>query len=112
MKVSEFFGRLGRTAKSAVKIALKCRRVDRIDRQPGGRLIVMANGPSLTQSVADKGDELKRTDTMSVNFAPVTPMFFDIRPRYHILADPLFFDFEALPKARDIFEHFAGSTGR
>lgn len=64
----------------------------------------MANGPSLTQSVADKGDELKRTDTMSVNFAPVTPMFFDIRPRYHILADPLFFDFEALPKARDIFE--------
>ena len=54
-------------------------------------LIVMANGPSLNDTMLRSLDVLKSNDCMSVNFAPVSEAFFSIRPKYHVMADPLFF---------------------
>ena len=102
MKASEFFGRTSLTAKSLVKIVLQSHASDTVSRARGGRLVVMGNGPSLADTIAESSAVLKATDTMSVNFAPLTAEFFTIRPRYHILADPIFFATEPQRRVTDM----------
>lgn len=91
MKVSEIPSQLAATLKGLVKIGLQSRpgRLDKMHRDHP--LIIMANGPSLNQTIAENADVLRDNDTMSVNFAPLSPVFFDLRPKFHVLADPLFF---------------------
>ncbi|MCM1066333.1 MAG: hypothetical protein NC418_02015 [Muribaculaceae bacterium] len=77
--------------KSIVKIALQSRRGASQKPHNGKSIIVMGNGPSLAQTIATKGDILKQSVTMAVNFAALSPDFFAIKPQYYVLADPHFF---------------------
>ena len=63
----------------------------RIDGGKEGTLIVLANGPSLNTTIEENKDILLAHDALSVNFAPLSDVFFEICPKYHVLADPLFF---------------------
>ena len=81
-------------ALSIAKIALQSRHADRLgdEREPGhDRLIVLGNGPSLNDTIAAHNNILRHTPTMAVNFAAIAPVFFDIKPRYYVMADPHFF---------------------
>ena len=93
MKVSNFFTNLGATLKSCVKIVVQSRPVGRIGRceKHSDRIIVLGNGPSLRDTIATKGDELKKLPTVAVNFMANTPEFFELKPDYYVLADPHFF---------------------
>lgn len=94
MKACNLGPAAGQTAKSIVKLLLQSRRVG-IHRAPHDKpLIIMANGPSLNDTIAAHADTLRRADTMSVNFAPLAPVYAELRPAYHVLADPLFFGVE------------------
>lgn len=55
-------------------------------------LIIMGNGPSLRQTIADHRDLLTTSATLAVNFAANAPEFQDIRPALYVLADPHFFN--------------------
>ena len=66
-------------------------RISAHDPAEGDSLIIMGNGPSLTQTIADYGDTLARIPLMAVNFAANTPEFQQLKPRYYTLADPHFF---------------------
>lgn len=92
--LSEWITSLGGTIKGAAKIALQSRRCPPVktaaDRR--GPLVVMGNGPSLGDVIMNHFDELRRCDTMSVNFAANDPSFTAIQPRYHVFADPHFFE--------------------
>lgn len=57
----------------------------------GKALIIMGNGPSLRETLANDFTSLASHDTTAVNFAANTPDFFRVRPRHYVLADPLFF---------------------
>jgi len=83
--------RLFATFKSLVKIVLLSRCVKKLPEAEGQKIIILGNGPSLNDTVAMHLQILKSTPAMAVNFAPLSPVFFDIRPRYYILADPHFF---------------------
>lgn len=54
-------------------------------------IIIMGNGPSLRQTMQEKMWTLKNHDTLAVNFAAIADEFFEIRPKYYVLADPYFF---------------------
>ncbi len=82
---------LAATAKSLLKIALLSRPVPSSRRCHGGSIIVMGNGPSLNDTIAAHLPLLKAATTMAVNFAALAPVFFDIKPRYYVMADPHFF---------------------
>lgn len=92
MTVSDFFLRFGNSIKSIVKVALKsrCCRFKKLGPEDG-ELIVMANGPSLNTTMTRHMETLKTHHTMSVNFAPLSEAFRAIRPKFHVIADPLFF---------------------
>ncbi len=80
------------TIKSIGKVLLqshRCRIATELRDKP---LIIMANGPSLKDTIADHSDILKSYPTMAVNFAANAPEFKELRPSYYVLADPHFFN--------------------
>lgn len=80
------------TATAIIKVVMQSRPAGRIKpTAPTGPVIIMGNGPSLRQTIDTNLDILKQNDTLAVNFAANTPEFFEIKPRYYVLADPLFF---------------------
>lgn len=92
MKISDMFGTIGLTVKGLVKMMLQSRPVDWKGIKPeGDSIMVMGNGPSLAQSLAEHPEEFKAKPLLAVNFAANTKEFFELRPRYYLLADPVFF---------------------
>lgn len=77
--------------------------------EDGRRLIIMGNGPSLRQTIADSADILRQTDTMAVNFAANSPEFFTLRPRYYILADPHFFVADQNENVRKLWKNLGSA---
>ena len=71
------------------------------------RLIIMGNGPSLRQTMAENTDILKSSNTLAVNFAANTPEFFDIKPNFYVLADPHFFDCSGDEKVKSLYENIS-----
>lgn len=83
--------RIADSIRSIAKIVLQSRPVSLEKESDGGRIIIMGNGPSLNQTIERHIGTLKKTPAMAVNFAALAQVFFDIRPRYYLMADPHFF---------------------
>lgn len=64
-------------------------------------LIVMGNGPSLRETIANHSDILKKSKTLAVNFAANADSYFDLQPDIYVLADPHFFKTESNGKSSD-----------
>ncbi|MDO4320347.1 MAG: hypothetical protein Q4C34_07200 [Bacteroidales bacterium] len=90
-QVSEFTDGLGASLKSVVKMLLQSRPVCPPPHGAGERVIVLANGPSLNDTIARHRDIILRTPAIAVNFFANTPYFAELHPRYYVLADPHFF---------------------
>ena len=91
-RIASMASAFGASAKSLVKIALQSRRVTIKKHEAGdGSIVILANGPSLRQTIAEYSELLRNTDTMAVNFAANTPEFQMLKPAFYILADPHFF---------------------
>jgi len=90
--LSDAFGAVGSSLKSIVKMALQSRRatVMSLKNLPAGPIIIMGNGPSLSQTIARDMHALKSHPCMAVNFAALAPEFVAIKPRFYVLADPHF----------------------
>lgn len=96
MNLSDALSQLGKSLKSIAKVILLSRRATlRPEDRAGRPIIVMGNGPSLNQTIDEHSDILTSNDTMAVNFAGISPQFFDLKPRYYILVDPFFFSGES-----------------
>ena len=93
MKASEFLRLAGSSLLAAGKMLALSRRTVGGARIAAGdrRLVILANGPSLRRTLAERSDFLGRTTTMCVNFMANAPEFSLIRPDYYVLADPHFF---------------------
>lgn len=89
-KIQSYLSKASSSLGSIIKVLL-------ISKQPSkrgtasGSLIIMGNGPSLNDAIAYHRDILESNALLSVNFAPITQEFFELKPEYHILADPGFF---------------------
>ena len=103
--ISAFCNRLGETLAGIIKIALLSRCVSQSHRDDGA-IVVLGNGPSLNQPLAESADFLRRHKKLAVNFAANTPQFFDLRPEYYVLADPHFFNSDA-PNVRTLWQNLA-----
>lgn len=89
--ISAFCSRLGDTLAGIIKIALLSR-YGSLSHRDSGSIVVLGNGPSLNQTLAESADFLRSHKKLAVNFAATTPQFFDLRPEYYVLADPHFFN--------------------
>ncbi len=89
--VSEIASQLGDTLKSICKIILQSRRTIAPTKASASTAIILANGPSLRQTIAEHSDKLLATPTVAVNFMANAPEFAQLKPQYYVLADPHFF---------------------
>lgn len=88
---------------SLLKVALMSRKPFVKSSEHKGTLIVMGNGPSLRDAIDKHRDVLEVNDLLSVNFAPLTQDFFDLKPGMHLLADGLFFQTEKQGNVEDMW---------
>ena len=91
-KISSWVANMSSSLKSVVKLMLKSHRCT-IKAVAGNddSIIIMGNGPSLNDTIANHFEVLTSTPTLAVNFAANAPQFIDLKPRYYVLADPHFF---------------------
>lgn len=91
-RVSRIAGKSALTFKSLVKIALESRRTNvKAVAQPGESLVIMGNGPSLNDTIRDEREMLEKYPLMAVNFAIKSNEFFELKPEYYTMIDPVFF---------------------
>ncbi len=89
---SGFFSRLGSSAKSIAKIILQSGKCTvRPVADPGDVLIVMGNGPSLSETIRDHAESLDANRLLAVNFAANAQEFYGLLPDFYVMADPVFF---------------------
>ena len=92
--------------KSLAKVALQSRPVSIGDSgNAKSRLLILGNGPSLRTTIENQSDYLKSHDSMAVNFAANTPEFRELRPKYYILMDPVFFSAPGVDSNVDTLWH-------
>ena len=91
-KISSWVGNMSSSLKSVVKLVLKSHRCT-IKPVAGNddSIIIMGNGPSLNDTIANHFNTLTSSPTLAVNFAANAPQFVELKPRYYVLADPHFF---------------------
>lgn len=112
ISASQWFGSLGASLKSLVKMGLQSRRVTlgRLDPASGDSIVILGNGPSLRQTVDEDSPSLASMPLLAVNFAANTPEFTRLRPRYYVLMDPAFFREGADPNVGRLWENMASLT--
>lgn len=108
-KIASFASRLGQTAKSIVKLLTQRRRatITKADADTSRPLIILANGPSLNQTIAESLPSLQAHPILAVNFAANAPEFRTLRPRYYVLIDPHFFSATDDPNVTRLWDNLA-----
>lgn len=80
------------TTISIAKIAiLSSKRVAMPRADAGARMVILGNGPSLNETIAQSSDFLMQHHRLAVNFAANAPAFASLQPTHYVLADPHFF---------------------
>lgn len=91
-RISEILNLTGQSLKSLVKLVIQSRRPSiTAGEHKGKRLLILGNGPSLADNLANDMDILLSEDTLAVNFAANTPEFLALKPKFYLLMDPHFF---------------------
>lgn len=106
----KWLGQLWQTLLSVLKIGLQSKWCTRLPQQFDypDELLILANGPSLNQTVLESRSFLKQKTLMAVNFFVSSPMFQDLRPELYLIADPLFW---IVPEKRvQLFQGLAEKT--
>ena len=102
-KLSEFISALWQSILSLVKVALQSQWRVKLPRQ-SGEIVILANGPSLSQTLADHSDFIKARASLAVSFAARTEQFFAIKPSFYVLTDPMFFTARDEPKFAHLWQ--------
>lgn len=105
-KIQKKMSEAASTMASLLKVALMSKAPSRAGRRTGETLLVLGNGPSLRTAIDEHAAVLGSYALMSVNFAPITPDFFALRPRMHILADGGFFAAERDANMQKLWDSF------
>lgn len=83
------------------KVMLLSRRPSAAGGLKDERLIIMGNGPSLRETIANHIDKLSNSKTLAVNFAANADTYRELRPCLYVLADPHFFQVDEDGKSKD-----------
>ena len=62
---------------------------------------ILGNGPSLNKDLLNNRDNLEQSELIVVNFFAQSELFTQLKPKYNVLADPIFFDDDPDENIRD-----------
>lgn len=103
-----FLNAVFRTATSLALVAgfstSKDRRIAKTARH-GEECIILGNGPSLKETLAEHDGALQGKDSVCVNDFADSPFFIKLKPSFYVMTDPVYW-------ARDAADHFRESFRR
>ena len=112
-KISAGMSAFAQSLASLAKVALLSRRPSvAVTAGKDEELVVLGNGPSLNDTVADHSDFLASRRLLAVNFAANTPLFRQLKPDYYVLADPHFFNPQGNPAVAALWDAIASADWR
>lgn len=56
-----------------------------------GKLVILANGPSIKKDVQNIKNNIGKADFMVMNYMALDDVFYELKPGYYCLIDPMFF---------------------
>ncbi len=77
------------------KVILLSGRPTQAGKDNGKSIIIMGTGPSLKEVMEKYSDIMHDTDILAVNYTANTDIYWDLKPRLYVLADPHFFDVDS-----------------
>lgn len=91
--ISSFASKTVSSIGSLIKVSLLSKGASASSEEGKEReIVILGNGPSLRATIDEEFDWLISHDLMAVNFAALSPEFRRLRPKYYVLADPVFFN--------------------
>lgn len=92
------------TLLSIVKILIRSRRPNKIKQllPQGSGLAILANGPSLKESLVKDRDFIRKQKKLVVNAFALSAEYEEFRPEYYVIADPGLWIKNALPQAEEL----------
>lgn len=107
-KIQSIISKTWQTALSIVKIIIQSRPCDTPPQADAcDELVILGNGPSLNDTMETQTSFLKSRHLLAVNFAANTPIFTELRPRFYMLTDPVFFNRMELDNVQTLWRNFA-----
>lgn len=111
MALKNFLTTLGSTLAGCAKIVLlsrKCKNTPRA--KEGEEIVILGNGPSLNDTIANNPRFLQERALMAVNFFANAPIFTQLKPQFYVLADPHFFVATENDNVRALWENIRKIT--
>lgn len=92
---------------SVLKVPLFSRKASKLPQRFSNpeELVILANGPSLADTVGQHPAFLEDKTLLAVNFSVLSPMFTELKPELYLIADPLFWIVE--DNRRKLFDTLA-----
>ncbi len=110
-KLSHTFAALWQSLLSFIKVILLSRfflHKPKCSKEELSRgIVVLGNGPSLNDTIANAGKFLSNHNLLAVNFAACADVFTTLRPRYYLLADPHFFKATDQPNVNKMWQRLS-----
>jgi hypothetical protein len=109
-RILTLLGNLWQTLLSLVKIVWQSRWRTKLPASFSNpdELLILANGPSLNDTVKEAAAFVKGKTLLAVNFCVTSPLFEQLRPELYLIADPLFW---IVPEKRvQLFQTLAEKT--
>ena len=92
-RLRNFVGNALASVGSIIKVVVMSKVPSSPEKEENGKeIVIMGNGPSMRKTIDEERNWLESHNLMAVNFAAVTPDFFQLRPAYYLMADPVFFN--------------------
>lgn len=110
-KLSHTFAALWQSLLSFIKVILLSRfflHKPKCSKEELSRgIVVLGNGPSLNDTIANAGKFLSNHNLLAVNFAACADVFTTLRPHYYLLADPHFFKATDQPNVNKMWQRLS-----
>jgi hypothetical protein len=87
-----FINQIVNTALSILKVVVQSKFGKKLPQAKSLKCIVLANGPSLNQSIEKNLTHFIETPLICVNTFAVTDLFVKLKPTYYIMLDPFFWE--------------------
>ncbi len=90
--MADFLSNSLESFKTGLRVLLKSRRSGCLKSSASGNsIVILGNGPSLSDTILHHKKLIQEMPSMAVNFSANTPEFRELKPQYYLLMDPHFF---------------------
>lgn len=102
VRIQQILQTTGHTCSSVIKILLLSKPTKKLKLIGKGKdIVILANGPSAKDFLKEKKWFLEGKQLLTVNFAVQSPFFSEIKPAFHVVADPILFSDEKMAELFD-----------